>query len=65
MKTDTTNRVSKLWPRVSLGIITFGVLLMMVVMYMESEPGLLPLSIIAFGIVLYFFTRGRRSGEDE
>jgi len=59
MNTNSGGRANKLWPRISLGIIVVGVLLMMVMMYTESEPGLLPLAMITIGIALYIFTSRR------
>jgi len=54
-----SGRANKLWPRISLEIIVVGVLLMMVMMYTESELGLLPLAMITIGIALYLFTNCR------
>lgn len=58
MDTDNRAHESKLHRRISLGIVAVGVMMMLAMMYFESEPGLLPLGVIVFGIAWYFLARG-------
>ena len=49
----------KLLTRISLGIRGIGILMMVGMMYVEGEPGLIPLTAIVLGIGLYLVARYR------
>lgn len=59
MDTDSAAHEQKLHTRISLGIVFVGVVMMAAMMYFESEPGLVPLGVIVFGVAWYALTRGR------
>ncbi|MES2757072.1 MAG: hypothetical protein V4693_06830 [Pseudomonadota bacterium] len=48
---------SKLHTRISLAIMAIGAVLMAGKMYADSEPGLLPLMLVAIGIIWFCFAR--------
>ena len=62
MKTNKMRKnagAQKLLTRISLGIIGIGALMMVEMMYVEGEPGLIPLAAIVLGIGLYLVARYR------
>ena len=62
MKTNKMRKnagAQKLLTRISLGIIGIGALMMVGMMYVEGEPGLIPLAAIVLGIGLYLVARYR------
>ena len=58
MKTDVAAR--KVHARLSLLIVLIGAALMAGKIYADSEPGLIPLLLVASGMGWYFVTRVRR-----
>ena len=59
MMTDDAGR--KVQARLSLLTVVIGAVLMAGKIYADSEPGLIPLLLVASGIGWYFITRVRRA----
>jgi c-di-AMP phosphodiesterase-like protein len=58
MKTDISNKL-KMHKIISLIIIVIGILLMMMKIFEDSEPGAIPLMLIIVGTGWYLKTRAR------
>lgn len=58
MKTVNSKKL-KMQTLLSLLTITIGIMLMIYMMVVESEPGAIPLGLIVIGAGWYFFTRYR------